>query len=117
MQKSIGIYIGSNQDLEILSKLCNFFYSTYNANINIFTDIDINAYLNIANLPTFYMMFCPYSLVFINIADFLQYQYNVVAQEIYVLTSLDDLQKNYIEKNNLSNITLLTLKEEKIYVI
>lgn len=116
-QKSIGIYIGSISDLKNLSKLIEFLKNKYITNINIFTDIDIGVYLDIANIASFYMTFCPYALVFTNIADFLQYQYDIISKEIYVLTSLDEIQKYNLEKNNLSNITILTIKDEEIHAI
>lgn len=117
MHKSLGIYIESNKDLEIIPKIEKFFNNKYPVNINIFTDIDIDNHIRWANLSSFYMTFCPYSIVFTNIEDFLQYKYLIISKEIYVITSFDEIQKNQLNKNNLSNVILLTLKEEQIYEI
>lgn len=117
MYKSVGIFIESNSDLETIPKLKEFFDNNYIANINIFTDIDIDGYLDMSNLSSFYMNFCAYAIVFTNVADFLQYQYDIVSKEVYVLTSLEDIQKNHLEKSNLSNVIVLTMKDGKIYAI
>lgn len=117
MYKSIGIYVGADKDLELVPNLLKFFKDNNILNVHLFTDIDLNKYLDIANLSSFYMNFCPYSIAFTNVADFLQYQYDIVSKNIYVLTSLDEIQKYHLDKNKLSNVTVLTMKDGKIYAI
>lgn len=118
MHTSIGIYINSEEDLNHIPKILEFYKNKYKSiNPNLFTDLSLNKYLNMSYLSSFYMEFCKYILVFTSMSDFLENQYNIISNDIHVITSMEEIKNYHMNKNNVLNLKLLTYKDGDLYEI
>lgn len=82
---------------------------------HIFTDEDITTHMDMAYLSCFYMNFYTESILFLNLENFLANQDNIISENIYLLTSKEELDSHHITKNDLKKIHILTIQNGDIH--
>lgn len=115
---NIGIYINNTVTADLIKIIIEFFRSK-NLVVcpHIFTDDYISNYFDLAQLSSFYMSFYKNSILFTNLNDFLINRYDIVSNNVYVITTVEELKENYLTAQNLQNVKLLYLKNGTIYEI
>lgn len=112
---NLGIYIDDIEDINIIDSIRLFLETKYDiVSIHLFGDTILTKNINIAYLSSFYMSFFKGSLLFTNLENFLINKDSIISQDIFVITSLQELYNHHITKHSLETIKLLTIENGAI---
>lgn len=115
---NIGIHIDGPVSKNTIDLVTKYFKSLNSfTGIHIFTDEDIVTHMDMAYLSCFYMSFYTESILFLNLENFLSNQHTIISNSVYLLTSKEELDSNYVTKKSFKDIRLLTIKNGEIYEI
>ena len=113
--KTLAIFVDINDDINIVPHINNYFKYQYDDFV-IISDQTDKMGTEYAIIPSIYLKFFQHSVVFLSPQTFLEKEY-VLANEIFICASVDDLLSCFINKQRLRNIKLISIKNEKIEVI
>jgi hypothetical protein len=113
---NVGIYLDPlSSNLEAMGPAIKFFKEKYDiVSTHIFSDNKMKTYVDMACLSSFYMSFYRDALLFTSVQDFLSNQYNIISNTVYVVVSKKELEENYINKNSMKNVKILSLQNGEI---
>jgi hypothetical protein len=113
--KTIAIFINDNDSIEAISVLYDFFHKDYEDFV-IVSNENNKIKTQYAVIPSIHLKFLKASIVFLSAKSYLEKQ-DILSNDIYVLTSVDEMLSNNIPKNRLSGIKIITLEDKTIEVI
>lgn len=115
--KTIAIFIHYNDKvcLNTIKHIYNFFKDNYE-DLVIISDINDTIPKEYAVIPSIYLKFFQGDIVFLSAQTYLE-TYGILANNIYVVTSVEEILNNNISKNRLKDINILNIDDQKIEVI
>jgi hypothetical protein len=113
--KTIAIFINDNDIIEAIPVLYDFFHKDYEDFV-IVSNENNKIKTQYAVIPSIHLKFLKASIVFLSAKSYLEKQ-DILSNDIYVLTSVDEMLSNNIPKNRLSGIKIITLEDKTIEVI
>lgn len=116
-KKTLAIFINENDDeyINYVDTIYNFFQDQYEDFV-IISDENDSIKSNYAVIPSIHLKFFQGTVVFLSVKTHLE-KNDILADEIYVVTSVGDIIANHIPKNRLNNIKILSIQNNKIEVI
>jgi len=114
-KKTLAIFISSTDAINNIDIIYNFMHQDYDDFVIISDDNDHidNKY---AVIPSIHLKFFHGSVVFLSARSYLE-KNRILSDNIYVVTSLDEIINNHISKNRLSGIKVINIQDKKIEVI
>lgn len=116
-KNTLAIFTNQNDDDHVnhINTIYDFFKDQYEDFVVISDENDlINQHY--AVIPSIHLKFFQGTVVFLSINTYLE-KNDILANDIYVLTSTQDILSNHVPKNRLNDIKVLTIQEDKIEVI
>jgi hypothetical protein len=116
LSKTIAIFINSNDSIEHIKLLYDFFHKDYDDFV-IVTDNNDKIDTSYAVIPSIYLKFFQGSIVFLSAQSYLE-KNNILSDNIYITTSIEEILNNNIPKSRLSGVNIITIQNNnKIEVI
>lgn len=116
--KQYAVFSNDDSDYLLIQNVLDYFKNKHKfIDYNIFTDNIIYSSKNISVLSAFYMRFYSGNLIFLRVQDLLKHKDSLLSSSIFLHTSIDALLNNNVDKQALSNISLLSTNNGEIYEI
>lgn len=114
MNNSCAIFTNSNTD--VLSSLYKYFKSNYSDIFFITENSELALDNHYALMYSFYLKFHADTIVFTNIEDYIYNKDNLSSKNIYVLTTLDEIITQNLDKSYLKNIKIISIENGDVKV-